>query len=76
MSAALLDYSTQNRALTFTDPRPEGRQLNPDHADFAGHTSHVRHLIDELFRRDEDKHQATRLWATGLRNRGAHRDSI
>lgn len=76
MSAALLDYSSQNRSLTFTDPRPEGGQLNPDHRDFAGRTHQVRHLVDELFRRDEDKQQAARLWATGLYNRNGHRDAI
>ena len=76
LSAALLDYSSQNRSLTFADPRPQGGRLNPDHDDFAAGTQHVRHLIDELFRRDEDKQQVTRLWAAGLANRNGHRDHI
>ncbi len=76
MSAALLDYSSQNRALTFDAPRPDGGQLNPDHDDFDARTGHVRHLIDEMFRRDEDKEQATHLWASGLRHRNGHRLAI
>jgi len=59
MSAALVDYSSRNRALTFTGPRPAGGQLNPDHHDFADQTQQVRGLIDELFRRDEDKQQGS-----------------
>lgn len=76
MSAALLDYSSQNRSLTFANPRPEGGQLNPDHDNFAASTQHVRRLIDELFRRDEDKQQVTRLWGAGLRSRDGYRDHI
>jgi len=59
MSAALVDYSSRNRALTFTGPRAAGGQLNPDHHDFADQTQQVRGLIDELFRRDEDKQQGS-----------------
>ncbi|MGI8416840.1 MAG: amidoligase family protein [Nakamurella sp.] len=76
MSAALVDYSSRNRSLTFTGPRPAGGQLNPDHHDFADQTQQVRGLIDELFRRDEDKQQITRLWATGLMNRSGQRSAI
>lgn len=74
MSAAMLDYATHNRDLAFNaDQRAGGSNLNPDHADFADRTAQVRHLIDSMFRRDEDKAQAAALWAAGLRARNGRR---
>ena len=77
MSAALLDYSTHNRGLTF-DPetRAGAAQLNPDHDDFTEHTQQVRRLIDELYRRDADKEQAAAMWAAGLAARGGTRHPL
>jgi len=77
MSAALLDYATRNRGLTFDhDDRAEGVALNPDATDFADHTRQIRRLIDHLFRRDIDRQQAAALWAAGLDARNFVREHV
>lgn len=77
MSAALLDYSVNYRAMTLdSSQRADTAHLNPDSADFAEHTAQVRDLIDNLFRRDVDKRQAAALWAAGLAARRGFRPAL
>ena len=70
MSTAILDYTARNRDLTVTaDDRAQPGSMNPDSGEFTGQTQQVRALIDDLFRRDTDKHQAAAMWAAGLQAR-------
>ncbi len=58
------------------DERTPAGTLNPDHPEFADDTRQIRGLIDQLFRRDTDKQQATALWAAGLGARNFTREYL
>ena len=68
MSTALLDYATHDRSAVDAFTQQDAtRAVNPADVDaLAASTSNLRVLFDRLFRRDEDKHQALALWATGM----------